>query len=106
MMVWLLLTAAIIFEVMGTTAMKLSDGMTKTWPSTWMVVFYCLSFWLLSLTLREIDVGVAYAVWAGLGTALVAVIGAVIFKEPVTGFKVLSLLMIVAGVIGLKLSSS
>ncbi len=106
MSAWIILAAAIVFEVMGTTAMKLSDGMTKTWPSTWMVIFYCVSFWLLSLTLRHIDVGLAYAIWAGLGTALIAIVGVLLFKEPMTWLKAGSLLLIIVGVIGLKLSNS
>ena len=69
-----------------------------------MVVFYALSFGSLSLTLKRIDVGVAYAVWSALGTALIATIGVLWFHEPVTALKVFSLVAIIGGVVGLYLS--
>lgn len=102
---WILLTVAILFEVSGTTCMKLSLGFTKLLPSVAVFIFYGLSFTALTLVLKSIDVSVAYAVWSGLGTAIIAVIGVGWFKEPVSWFKVLSLAMIILGVVGLNLSS-
>jgi small multidrug resistance pump len=99
-----LLLMAIAFEVCGTTCMKLSQGFSKLIPSVLIFVFYALSFFLFTMYLKRIDVSIAYAIWAGLGTALIAVIGIFGFKEPVNALKMVSLLVIVAGVIGLNLS--
>jgi small multidrug resistance pump len=104
--VWLVLLGAILLEVSGTTAMKLSEGFTKTGPSVMMIVFYGASFACLALTLKVVDVSVAYAVWAGLGTALIAVIGFVYFAEPVSWMRVACIALIVVGVFGLNLTGS
>ena len=86
--------------------MKLSDGFTKLLPSILMFVFYAASFAVLTLALKKIDVSVAYAVWAGMGTALIAAIGMLYFKEPFSALRVLSILLIIAGVVGLNLSGA
>lgn len=101
---WLALAAAILLEVSGTVSMKLSAGFTKLVPSVLIFVFYSASFSALTLALKKIDVSVAYAVWAGVGTALIAAIGVLYFKEPASFLKALSLVLIIAGVIGLNLS--
>jgi len=101
-MAWLYLVAAIVTEVIGTTYMKLAEGFSKLTPSILVFVFYGLSLVALTLALKRIDVSVAYAVWSGLGTAMIAAIGLLIFKEPLTLVKMLSLLCIIAGVIGLN----
>jgi small multidrug resistance pump len=101
-MAWLYLIGAIVTEVVGTTSMKLSDGFSKLVPSILVFVFYGLSLVALTLALKRIDVSVAYAVWSGIGTALIAAIGLLIFKEPLGLVKILSLLCIIAGVIGLN----
>lgn len=102
-MSWIFLFIAILSEVTGTTFMKLSQGFTKLIPSIMIFVFYGLSLTLLSLSLKSIDVSVAYAIWSGLGTAIIAVIGIVLFKESVSTIKILSIFMIITGVIGLNL---
>ncbi len=84
--------------------MKLSQGFSKLIPSILIFVFYAASFSVFTLALKRIDVSIAYAIWAGLGTALIAVIGIFWFKEPVNALKIISLIVIVAGVIGLNLS--
>ncbi len=99
----LYLTAAIVLEVGGTTCMKLSEGFSKLWPSVMVFVLYGLSLGLLTLALKRIDVSVAYAVWSGMGTALIALIGVVWFKEPVTALRIVCLGLIIMGVIGLNL---
>jgi small multidrug resistance pump len=103
-MEWMLLILAILTEIAGTTALKLSDGFTKWLPDVAVVVFYALSFGALSFTLKRIDVAVAYAVWSALGTALIATIGVLWFHEPLTALKVFSLVAIIGGVVGLYLS--
>jgi small multidrug resistance pump len=99
-----LLLLAIAFEVFGTTCMKLSQGFSKLLPSILIFVFYALSFFFLTLALKGIDVSISYAIWAGLGTAFITVIGIFWFKEPVNALKMVSLIVVVAGVIGLNLS--
>lgn len=103
-MSWFYLILAIILEVSGTTSMKLSQGFTKMIPSITMFIFYILSLVSLTLALRKVDVSVAYAVWSGLGTTLIAIIGIFYFKEPSSIIKTLSICLIVIGVIGLNLS--
>lgn len=99
-----LLLLAIAFEVCGTTCMKLSEGFSKLFPSVLIFLFYAISFFFFTLALKGIDVSIAYAIWAGLGTALITVVGIFWFKEPATALKMISLFVVVAGVIGLHLS--
>ncbi len=100
------MAAAIIFEVCGTTSMKLSDGYTRLLPSIAVFVFYFFSFSSLGLALKILDVSVAYAIWSGVGTAAIAIIGTVWFREDLTASKVLWLAMIIVGVVGLNLSTN
>ena len=100
---WLFLVVAIILEVFGTTSMKLSEGFARLLPSILIFVFYGLSFGALTLALRSIDIGVAYAVWSGVGTALIVVIGILWFKEPAGAIKLASVGLIILGVIGLNI---
>jgi len=101
----LYLAAAIVLEICGTTALKLSQGFTQIGPAGIVVLCYAASFALLSLALRGIDLSVAYAVWSGVGTAIVAAIGIGWFGESAGAWKLLSLALIVSGVAGLHLSS-
>jgi small multidrug resistance pump len=103
-MSWVYLILAIITEVTGTGAMKLSHGFTKITPSILMVAFYGLSFAFLTLAVKKIDVSTGYTIWAGIVTALVAMVGILYFKEPVTIVKIASIALIVLGVIGLTLA--
>ncbi len=100
---WILLIVAIILEVSGTIAMKLSDGFTKIIPIIAMLVFYAVGLSLLALTLKVIDISIAYAVWSGLGTVLITIVGILWFKEPASVTKILSIALIVIGVVGLNL---
>ena len=98
---WLLLAGAIACEVAGTTAMKLSDGFRRPWWTVATVAGYLACFALLTLSLRGFDLGTAYAVWAGVGTAAVAVIGVWAFGEPLTPLRAAGVGLIVAGVAAL-----
>lgn len=98
------LILAIIFEVSGTICMKLSQGFTKMVPSILMIILYIISLGLLTLALKKIDVSIAYAIWAGMGTALIATVGILWFKEPISALKIISLGLVIIGVIGLNLS--
>ncbi len=105
-MSWVWLVGAIVTEVMGTTSMKLSAGMTKIGPTVALFVFYVLSLTCLTFALKRIDVSVAYAIWSGLGTMLIACIGVAWFGEAISAMKVASIVLIIAGVVGLNLSGA
>ncbi|MEH1921318.1 DMT family transporter [Nostoc sp.] len=101
---WIYLIIAILFEVSGTTCMKLSEGFTKIVPSVLIFVCYGLCFTFLTLALKRLEVSVAYSVWAGLGTILIAIIGIIWFRESATLIKLLSISLIIIGVIGINAS--
>ena len=103
-MSWVYLLLAIGLEVSGTTCMKLSQGFTRTGPSLLMFVFYGLSLVALTLAVRRLDIGVAYAIWSGLGTGLIVAIGVAWFDEPLPASKAVALALIVIGVAGVHLS--
>jgi small multidrug resistance pump len=102
----LFLSIAILAEVAGTVALKYTEGFTKLGPSAIVVVGYGLSFWMLALVLKAMPIGLTYAVWAAVGTALIAAIGIFAFDEPATMLKLASLGLIIAGVVGLNLAGS
>lgn len=102
---WILLGLAIAAEVLGTSALKASESFSKLWPSAIVVVSYGAAFYLLSLTLRTIPVGIAYAVWSGVGVVLIALIGWLVFGQKLDGAGMLGMALIVAGVLVLNLLS-
>jgi small multidrug resistance pump len=104
MQYWFYLAWAILLEVAGTTSMKLSKGFTKLVPSVLLFVFYTAAFVALTFALRRIDVSVAYAIWSGVGTALITTIGILYFREPATALKLISVGLIILGVVGLNVS--
>ncbi len=103
-MAWVYLLLAILFEITGTTSMKLSDGFRNPLPTLVIFVCYGISIGFLTMAVRTIDISVAYAIWSAIGMALIAMIGILWFHEPVTAWKVISLGIIVVGVISLQLS--
>ena len=105
-MSWLILFFAIVFEVAGTLTLKFTDGMTRLWPTVIMFAFYLASLWGLTLAVRQIPVGTAYAVWSGVGTLMVAAGGVIWLKEPFTLLRLLSTVLVVVGVAGLYLTST
>jgi len=100
---WLCLAGAILFELTGTVSMKMADGFSHFWPSALIFVCYGLAMALLTLALKGIELSVAYAIWGGLGTILVTLIGIRFFHESADLLKIASIALIVAGVVGLKL---
>jgi small multidrug resistance pump len=102
---WWFLATAILFEVAGTTCMKLSQGFQSLVPSVLMFLFYGCAFVCNTMALRKLDMSVTYAVWCGVGAALVAMIGMAYFKEPASLMKLASILLIIIGVVGLALSA-
>ena len=98
----LYLAAAIASEIIGTLALKASDGFSRPVPALLVVVGYGVSFWLLALVLKHLSVGTTYAVWSAVGTAAIALIGMLAYGEAANALKLASLGLIVLGVIGLN----
>lgn len=103
-MEWVFLLLAIVLELFGTTLMKMSNGLTKLLPSLGMLIAYALCFGFLALSLKKIPISVAYAIWSGVGIVIISVIGILMFKENINPLKIVSILFIVAGVVGLNLN--
>ena len=103
---WLLLAAAIFAEVIGTTALKATDGFTRPVPTALVMASYGLAFYLLAQTLRNIPVGIAYAVWSGLGTALIVIVGWWLYGQRLDAAALAGIALIVAGVLVMNLFSS
>ncbi len=104
MLGWIYMILAILLEVAGTTCMKFSEGYTKVWPSIFIFVFYALCFSVFTLALKTIELSTAYAIWSGLGTVLIVSIGILWFQESVNLIKILSMVLIIIGVVGLQLN--
>jgi len=104
-MAWLYLTIAGVFEIGWAVGLKYSEGFSKPVPSLLTVVAMGLSIWLLSIAMRTIPVGTAYAVWTGIGALGVALLGMVLFGESREFLRIACLFLIIAGIIGLKLVS-
>ncbi|MCR8576958.1 DMT family transporter [Streptomyces sp. Isolate_219] len=105
-MAYLTLAAAILSEVLATTAMKYTDGFSRLWPSVGTALGYLLAFALLAQTLKSMSVGTAYAIWSGAGTAVIAAIGMVFLGESATALKVLGVLLVIAGVVVLNVDGA
>lgn len=102
---WLALAIAIVAEVIGTSALKLSEGFSKPWPSLVVVAGYAIAFYCLAITLKHLPVGVAYAVWSGAGTVLIALVGLVAFRQKLDAAGIAGIALIIAGVLVLNLFS-
>ncbi len=102
---WAFLAIAIISEVAATSALKASAGFSRLWPSLVVVAGYAAAFYFLSLTLRTIPIGVAYAIWSGAGVALIALIAWIFYGQTLDAAAIIGLLLIVAGVIVLNVFS-
>lgn len=96
---WLFLAIAITAEVVATSSLKASDGFTKLWPSIFVIIGYAIAFYFLSLTLKVIPVGIAYAIWAGLGIVLISLVGWVILGQTLDIASMVGMTLIIAGVI-------
>jgi multidrug transporter EmrE-like cation transporter len=103
---WILLMLAIISEVIGSTGLKASKGFTVFIPSVLVVAGYGAAFYLLSLVLKSISLNTAYAVWAGLGTALIALVGWFFLNEPMSFVKAGGIALVIAGVVVINLSGA
>lgn len=103
---WLTLAIAIVAEVIGTTALKASDGFSRLWPSAIVVVGYGVSFYCLSLVLRSIPVGITYAVWSGLGIVLISLVAFAVYGQRIDLAGLIGMGLIIAGVLVLNLFSN
>ena len=99
---WVYLFLAIFFEICGTFSMKESAGLKVFWPSVFVFLFYGLCLGMMTLATNQIELSIVYSVWAGLGTAIVTLIGIFYYHEPISALKIISILFIVSGVIGLS----
>lgn len=102
---WIILIVAVFGEVVATTSLKLSEGFTKLLPSVVVVIGYGIAFYCLSLTLKSIPLGIAYAVWSGLGIVTVSILGWLLFGQKLDFWAILGMLLIVSGVVVLNLLS-
>jgi small multidrug resistance pump len=100
------LSAAIATEVVGTVFLRSTDGFTRPGPSILVIVSYILSLWLTALALKGLEISLAYAVWAGVGTAAIAIIGMATMGETVNTLKLASIVLVIGGVVGLNLSGA
>lgn len=105
-MSWLFLVLAGLLEIVWAVGLKYTQGFTRLGPSVVTVAAMVGSFYLLSLAMRTLPLGTAYGVWVGIGAVGAAIAGIVLFKEPATTLRIVSLLLVVAGIVGLKLSSA
>lgn len=104
-MEWVWLVLAGVFEIGWAVGLKYTQGFTRFWPSVLTLLAIAASMTLLALAVRTIPIGTGYAIWTGIGVIGTAVLGMVLFAEPVTAWRVMCLLLIVSGVVGLKLTS-
>lgn len=102
-MAWLILFAAGLLETGWAVGLKYTEGFSRLWPSVWTILAMVLSLVMLSYALKSLPIGTAYAVWTGIGACGTAVLGIVLFGEPATAARLISLGLIVAGIVGLKL---
>lgn len=104
-MSWAILVAAGLLEVVWAIGLKYTEGFTRLWPTVTTVSAMLLSVWLLGIAMKSLPVGTAYAVWVGIGAIGTAIFGIILFAESANIGRLLSLLLIFAGIVGLKLST-
>lgn len=104
-MAWVYILVAGLLEIGWALGLKASDGFSRPLPTTFTLIAAALSFWLLALAMRDLPAGTAYAVWSGIGAVGTVVLGIVFFQDSVTPGKMLCLMMIVAGIVGVKVFS-
>ena len=104
-MTWVILVIAGLFEVVWAIGLKYTDGFTRLWPTVGTVVAMVLSVWLLGVAMKSLPVGTAYAVWVGVGAVGTVILGIALFGEPINIARIISVALIIAGIIGLKLAT-
>lgn len=104
-MAWLILVVAGLFEVGWAIGLKYTDGFTRLWPTVWTVLAMSVSLWLLGIAMQSLPVGTAYSTWVGVGAVGTVVLGILLFGEPVNLARLLSVSLIIAGIVGLRLAT-
>jgi multidrug transporter EmrE-like cation transporter len=99
---WIYLLCSVALEVTATTLLKISDGNSKWWYTIISMVLYTLCFWLMGYAMKLFELSRVYPMWAALGMIATAIIGLIVYKEPMTTLKVISMLVILIGIIGLN----
>lgn len=102
---WAILVVAGLFEIGWAIGLKYTEGFTRLWPSLATALSMLISVWLLGLAMKTLPVGTAYAVWVGIGAVGTVLLGMLLFDDPVTPMRLISLVLIGAGIIGIKLAS-
>ncbi|TDO68649.1 quaternary ammonium compound-resistance protein SugE [Kribbella sp. VKM Ac-2571] len=105
-MAWLILLAAAAFEIAFALSLKPSEGFSRLWPTLGVLVFGVISVALLAKTLDRLPVGTAYAIWTGIGSVGVVILGIILFDEPITPIRLACIALIVTGVVGLRLAGA
>lgn len=105
-MAWVYLFFAGVLEIVWAVGLKYTEGFTRLWPSVGTIAAMCASFALLGLALKSLPIGTAYAVWTGIGAVGTATLGMILFGEPRDALRLLCIALIVAGILGLKLTSA
>ena len=100
------LFAAIVSEVVATSALKAAEGFTRFWPSVAVLVGYGVAFYCLSLAMRTIPIGIAYAIWSGVGIVLIALVGVLLYRQPLDAPALIGMALILAGVLVINLFST
>lgn len=105
LMNWFILFLAGLFETGWAVGLKYSEGFTRLWPSVWTLIAMAISLWLLGISMKSLPLGTAYSVWVGVGAVGTVILGIILFKEPANAFRIISLTLILAGIIGLKIAT-
>ncbi|HEY6290196.1 MAG TPA: quaternary ammonium compound efflux SMR transporter SugE [Terriglobia bacterium] len=104
-MQWVILVVAGLFEVGWAIGLKYTEGFTRLWPTIWTILAMVISLGLLGVTMKALPVGTAYSIWVGVGAVGTVVLGIVLFGEPASTARIVSIVLILAGIVGLKLSN-
>lgn len=104
-MVWTILVIAGLFEVGWAIGLKYTEGFTRLWPTVGTVLAMIISLWLLGIAMKSLPVGTAYAIWVGVGAVGTVMIGIVLLGEPANAARLISVALIIAGIVGLKLAT-
>jgi quaternary ammonium compound-resistance protein SugE len=104
-MAWVILVLAGLFETGWAIGLKYTEGFTRLWPTVWTVLAMIVSLWLLGIAMKSLPVGTAYSIWVGVGAVGTVILGIALFEEPANAARLISVALIIAGLIGLKLAT-
>ena len=102
---WIILVLAGLFEVGWAIGLKYTEGFTRLWPTVWTILAMLVSLWLLGIAMKSLPIGTAYSVWVGVGAAGTVILGIALFNEPANAFRLVSVALIIAGIVGLRLAT-